>query len=217
MGQRLVYGVGINDAGYKVQKKETIGYVGGKRKQGLVWICPFYQVWINMLKRGYSFEYKTIHPTYENAYVCNEWLLFSNFKTWMEQQDWKGKQLDKDLLVQGNKVYSPDVCVFVSNVINKFVLDSAATRGQYMIGCYWNKQRSKFMARCNNPFTKKSDYLGYHDSELEAHKAWLERKRELAYELAATQTDERIVKALISRYEDHNTLKVINRRNRDDN
>lgn len=41
--RKLVCGVGINDADYVVKKQETIGYVNGKRKQKLIWVCPFYQ------------------------------------------------------------------------------------------------------------------------------------------------------------------------------
>ena len=40
--KKLVYGVGTNDAGYVVQKWETI-VVDGKRKQELVWACQYYR------------------------------------------------------------------------------------------------------------------------------------------------------------------------------
>lgn len=48
--------------------------------------------------------------------VCEEWLTFSNFKRWMEQQDYEGKALDKDLLVSQNKTYSSETCVFVPRI-----------------------------------------------------------------------------------------------------
>ena len=56
--KRLVCGVGVMDADYVVEVKETVGYVNGKRKQKLVWKCPFYQTWKSMLVRGYSNKFK---------------------------------------------------------------------------------------------------------------------------------------------------------------
>ena len=196
---RLVYGVGVNDAGYVVKKWETIE-VNGVRKRKLVWICPYYRTWTNMLKRCYSSKYQETRPTYKGCRVSEEWLTFSVFKNWMEKQDWEGKQLDKDLLFEENKVYTADTCVFVTQTVNKFTIDSGAKRGEWLIGVYWHKGANKFMSRCSNPFTKKQEHLGYFTSELEAHQAWLKRKLELAHELAAIQTDERVAKALIDRY-----------------
>lgn len=198
--RKLVHGVGINDADYVVKKHETIGYVDGKRKRKAVWACPFYQAWRNMLSRCYSTKFQKRQPTYRGCTVSEEWLTFSVFKTWMEKQDWQDNQLDKDLLFEGNKVYSSETCVFVTQEVNMFTIDSGATRGEWMIGVYWNKGANKFMSRCRSPFTKKNEYLGYFTCELEAHKAWLKRKLELAHELAAIQTDERVAKALIERY-----------------
>ena len=195
-----VFGVGINDADYITQKMEEIGYVGGKRKRKLIWACPYYRVWKNMLKRCYSAKYQETRPTYKGCSVSKEWLTFSNFKTWMEKQDFEGRQLDKDLLFEGNKVYSPETCVFVTKEVNMFTTDSGTARGEWMIGVHWHKATGKFMSQCCNPFTKKREHLGLFTTELEAHKAWRKRKLELAYELAAIQTDERVAKALIDRY-----------------
>ena len=197
---KLVCGVGINDADYVVEKKETIGYVGGKRKQRLIWICPYYKAWKSMLVRCYSTKYQDRQPTYKGCSVSEEWLTFSKFRAWMENQDWEGKQLDKDLLFEENKIYSSETCVFVTPMVNSFTTDCGATRGEWMIGVCWHKGSSKFMAQCCNPFTKRSEHLGYFNCPQEAHKAWLKRKLELAHLLAAEQTDPRVAKALIERY-----------------
>jgi len=196
---RLVYGFGINDADYVTRKVETIS-VNGVRKQRLVWTCPYYRVWVNMLERCYSAKFQERQPTYKGCSVSEEWLRFSNFKSWMERQDWEGMQLDKDLLLEGNKVYSKETCVFVTSVVNSFTSDCRASRGEWLIGVCWNKKNGKFVSRCCNPFTKKNEYLGLFDCELEAHQEWLNRKLELAHLLAEEQTDSRVAKALISRY-----------------
>ena len=203
--RKLVYGVGINDADYVVTKKETIRHVNGKRKQRLVWICPYYRVWHNMLERCYSPKFQEKYTTYKGCSVSKEWLRFSNFKRWMEKQDWEGLQLDKDLLFEGNKVYSKETCVFVTRSVNLFTTDSGASRGEWMIGVIWRKDKDKFEAQVNNPFTKKQEKLGLFVNELETHQVWLKRKLELAHLLAAEQTDSRVAKALISRYTNYNT------------
>lgn len=201
--KKLVYGVGVNDAGYVIQLWETIGYVNRKRKRKQVWICPFYLVWKCMLARGYSEKYKNKHATYEDVTVCGEWLTFSNFKRWMEKQDWEGNYLDKDLLIPGNKVYSPEACIFVSRQVNTFLIERGADRGEYKIGVYWHKLRSKYRAQCSNPFTKKIEHLGYYLTEEAAHQAWLSKKLQHAYALADIQSDLRVAKALIERYENY--------------
>ena len=100
---KLVFGVGINDADYVVQKFETIGYVDGKQERKLVWACPYYRAWKNMLARCYYHKVQGNRPTYSGCIVSEEWLRFSNFRRWMANQDFEGKQLDKDLLFEGNK------------------------------------------------------------------------------------------------------------------
>ena len=202
---RLVCGVGINDAGYVTQVKETVSYLDGKLKQKLVWICPFYQTWKSMIERGYSEKIKLERPTYKDVTVCEEWHLFSVFKSWMESQNWEGNQLDKDLLIQGNKIYRHEACVFVSRQVNMFLIDSAATRGGFKIGCNWDRQSGKYRAQCSNPFTGEREQLGCFGDEDTAHQAWLSKKLEHAYALAALQTDERVAKALISKYEKYSS------------
>ena len=198
--KKLVFGVGINDAGYAVRKSETIGYVDGKRKEKQVWVCPYYQTWKSMLMRCYSAKYQERYPTYKGCAVSEEWLTFSAFKIWMEKQDFESKHLDKDLLLEGNKAYSAETCVFVSPMVNAFTNDHGAKRGEWVIGASWHKPLEKFRANCKNPFTKKEEHLGYFTCEQEAHKAWLKRKLELARLLAAEQTDPRVAKALVDRY-----------------
>ena len=201
---KLVHGVGVNDADYVVNR-ESIIVENGERKRVKTWICPYYRAWKNMLKRCYSTKEQEKSPTYQGCSVSEDWLVFTNFRNWMELQDYQGKHLDKDLLVSGNKVYSKDTCVFVDSKVNLFTLDCRAARGKYLIGACLHKPSGKFISHCCNPFTKKMEYLGYFISEQDAHKAWLKRKLELAYLLASEQKDTRVSKALISRYSNYNS------------
>lgn len=133
----LLYGVGINDAEYQVN---TTREKNSKRE--IVWRCPYYQKWVNMLERAYGPQ----RPTYKDVKVCPEWKSFTSFKSWMQTQDWEGKELDKDLRGDG-KLYSPEFCAFVSKKVNMFIHFKVPElyRGYWQISVRFpNKTRKKF-------------------------------------------------------------------------
>jgi len=180
---RLVQGVGINDANYKIR-----AVVSGLN----VWKCPFYSKWENMLQRCYSEKFHNRIPTYRGCSVCKEWLLFSNFKAWMEQQDWKGKQLDKDLLVYQNKIYSPETCCFVSSEVNTFLTKRLNDRGDYPLGVvmYNGKYKSRVV------FKTQQINLGYYYQPLSVHREWQKAKIKYTKILQQEQTDLRVISGL---------------------
>ena len=51
---KLVYGVGVNDLGYRTQVFEYVTEDGGRKVRKPVFICKYYVAWTNMLKRCYS-------------------------------------------------------------------------------------------------------------------------------------------------------------------
>lgn len=197
----IVYGVGLNDADYVVQVQSSQGSVDGKRVRKLEWYCPFYNRWKLMLQRCYYKGFHKRNSTYEGCYVSEGWLVFSNFKAWMEKQDWEGKDLDKDILFEGNKVYSKETCVFVDQEVNKFFLQRDNHRGEWPLGVDWDKRKRKYRARVG------SKWLGYYNCPEEAHLAWGKWKYELAVQLAEKQSDERVAEALISRYSKYKGVK----------
>lgn len=200
MKRKLVRGVGINDSNYTTQKKEYLLGEDGKKKQIVVWTCPYYRKWSNLLDRCYNQNRQNRQPTYKDCTVCDEWLTFSNFKAWMEQQDWEGKHLDKDLLYPDNKVYSPDTCCFISQALNNFLVESDKLRGEWPLGVCWDKQHLKFRAVCRNPFTKKLTYIGLFSSSDQAHYAWVLCKANFAQILAEQEPNDRVANALRNRY-----------------
>lgn len=182
---KLVSGVGINDV------DDPIFNHDGTRS-------PFYEAWASMLKRCYSVKFKVRHPSYSECYCIEEWKYFSNFKSWMETQDWEGKQLDKDLLVPGNKMYSPETCVFVSKAVNIFMTENQSKNGEYPPGVHFRADNLKYRAYCSDGRGLK--HLGQYDNPQDAYLAYRKYKEKLAMELAEEQTDSRIAKALIDRY-----------------
>lgn len=186
----LVFGFGLNDLNESVYR-----VVDGKHKA-----CDFYKRWQNMLQRCYSKKFHEKKPAYIDCFVCEEWLSFSSFKAWMSESDWRGKDLDKDLLFPGNKLYSPETCAFIDTKTNRFLVSSHSVNGEFLIGTSFDKGRGKFISRCRNPFTNKMKALGYYHNEIDAHLAWKKHKHELACQLAELQTDPRVAKALMTRY-----------------
>ena len=197
---KLVWGVGVNDLGYRVHVREELPKNGGKRIRKSVFKCKYYAAWKEMVRRCYSKKFLESRPSYIGTSVCSEWLYAAAFKKWMEQQDWHGKCLDKDIIVPGSKLYSPDTCAFVLNATNLFVTANDASRGDYPVGVDLYKPTGKYRAKCGNHFTGKQEYLGLFSTPEEAHESWRKRKHELAQLVAATESDPRVVEALKKRY-----------------
>lgn len=185
--KKLYCNVGINDATYAVHK-----VVNNVRI-----VCPFYSRWCNVLNRCYSDKEHIRNPSYIGCSVVTEWHTFSNFKAWMEKQDWEGKELDKDILVEGNKIYGPDTCAFVNKETNYFLRDIPKRLYSLPVGVFI-RNSGRYSARVKNQ--GKWINLGTFDSPEEAQAAWYNKKRELAIALSLTQTDKRVADALLLRF-----------------
>lgn len=188
--RKPVFGVGIND--YPGTSSWMI--------DGVRYKCPIYVKWVSMMGRCYNEKFVKDFPTYQECHVSEDWKYFTNFRNWMSEQDWQGKELDKDLLFKNNKTYSAETCVFVSRELNAFLNDHGAARGKYPLGVSWHKGTQMFVASCSDPNTGKSRHIGLFDNPEDAHLAWKSRKHELACIYAEQQTDERIAEALRTRY-----------------
>ena len=95
--------------------------------------------------------------------------------------------LDKDILLKGNKIYSPNTCVYVPQTINSLFTKCDNTRGKSAIGTTPRKN-GKYMAYCHllNPETGKSKgkTLGYYNTELEAFQVYKYYKEKNIKEVA---------------------------------
>ena len=84
-------------------------------------------------------------------------------------------QLDKDILIKGNKVYSPDTCCFVPQSINSLFIKRDNDRGNYPVGVYYNKQNKKYQALCSTRAGRQKN-LGSYTTPEEAFQAYKEFK-----------------------------------------
>ena len=97
-----------------------------------------YKEWKSMLDRCYApSSFLGQDSSYVDCEVCEEWLTFSKFKHWFEDPAngyQEGYHLDKDILVKGNKKYSPSTCCFVPKEINLAMPRNDKQRGDLPIG-----------------------------------------------------------------------------------
>ncbi|UJD04836.1 hypothetical protein PWKp5_00093 [Klebsiella phage PWKp5] len=164
---KLLYGVGLNDVGIPLSRL----YLGRKS----------YDSWANMLYRCYDPKFHLKYPTYSDCSVCREWWSFNNFHRWFIENYVDGYQLDKDLLLPGNKVYSPTTCVYIPHWLNSFTTNKTTKRGKQPIGVTFSQGR--YVSHCNNPFTRKQEHIGSFSTPEEAYCSWLERKLQHALDM----------------------------------
>ena len=164
-----------------------------------------YTYWCSMLIRCYDQNKQGQLQYYEGCSVSEHFKNLEYFSTWCSKQigfdatDCKGKsfQLDKDILVRGNKVYSEDTCCFVPQQINKVIMDSKKIRGAYPVGV--TLTRSRFRAAISR--YGKVTHIGNFDNAEEAFLAYKQAKEDYIKEIAnkwKDQIDPRIYEALMN-------------------
>lgn len=150
---KLIYGVGYNSA-----IRKGIPVKDGEK------ISKCYDAWRRMLQRCYDPQYKIDHPTYVGVVCCEDWKDYQNFAKWFYTASnfHDGFELDKDLLSQGNKLYSPETCCFLPTEINK----TLSTKGN--VSTYIERD-GKFIFRVlGNTVGYDEHYLSFADKVVEA-------------------------------------------------
>jgi hypothetical protein len=186
-----------------------VGYLGkGKYTSGTAYDKDIaYECWRHMMNRCYNETIRYKHPTYKECYVCDEWHNFQNFAEWYYenyyQVDDEEMNLDKDILHKGNKIYSPETCIFVPKDINTLFIKSNAIRGEYPIGVCYHVQRNRLIAQCatSRHHKRKNNHLGLFDDPIEAFKAYKKFKEEYIKQLAdeyKSQIPQRLYEAMYS-------------------
>lgn len=174
---KLVYGVGISEAG---EFARTL-YSGESKTRP----TKEYSTWCGMLKRCYNKQNHKNQPSYMGCSVSENFKNFQYFAKWCNEQIGFNEdkfQIDKDLLLKGNKVYSEDNCVFVHNTLNSLILRKEASRGEFPIGVHFSKGHRKFAAQLNNNGTH--IFLGYFNTPEDAFMAYKVAKERFIKEQA---------------------------------
>ena len=165
-----------------------VGYLGqGKYKPTISGkITDEYKEWHGMLRRAYDEKYKKKEPTYIDV-VVEEWLFnFQNYCEWREENYYEingeRMELDKDILLKGNKIYSRDTIIFVPQRINSLFTKCDASRGDCPIGVCYDKKANKYVAYCNT--LKGRKHLGSYNTSQQAFKVYKAFKEAYIKEVA---------------------------------
>lgn len=163
-----------------------------------------YEVWHGMITRADDAKWKETHPTYKDCTVCDEWRDFQVFAKWYTDNiyDFPGKlDLDKDLLIEGNKHYSPETCLIIPHVVNQFIAD-VGVKKESGLPKGVDKQGNRYAAYIGGG--RRLLYLGAFDTAREASKAYKAAKAEQMREFAQGFTfycPKKVIDAMQKRYE----------------
>ena len=148
-----------------------------------------YNIWRHMLGRCYDDVVLSSNPTYYDCYTADEWHCFQNFAKWYDDNYYEipgeSMELDKDILCKGNRIYSPDTCVFVPQYINTLIVKNDADRGELPIGCYYHC--GSIYASCS--IRNDSVFLGVYDDINEAFNVYKEFKEDYIKKVADEYRD----------------------------
>ena len=130
-----------------------------------------YNVWREVIRRVYNEKERFKFKSYGSCHVCEEWLIYANFKLWYDTtypihiKDIKFN-LDKDLLQQNieNKVYSPETCIWLPEKINKYLVNFTKEN----TGSSFDKDRNKWQSSGTDFYTNKTIHYGRYNTKEEA-------------------------------------------------
>lgn len=157
------YGGLRNPNFYMKPKHYGIGFLGiGKYnfKSGIN-NTPEGNTWFNILSRCYDPKENQI--SYAGCTLHEDWHNFQNFAEWYHKNYVKDFALDKDLLVENNKIYGPNTCCYLPREINAAI--SVPQKTQYKPGVSINNGQFRSCIYLNEKLT----HLGYFETEDEAY------------------------------------------------
>lgn len=183
----------VGDENNKRRIRETKGICGVATANGEIVkdengkLLHSYKTWLDMINRCYNEKIKQRYETYKNVTCCDEWLHYKNFKKWYDENYYEieGQQmnLDKDILMKGNKVYSPKTCIFVPKRINTLFTKCNSKRGKLPIGVYYDNSKKKYRACCNDG-SGRTKKIGTYSEPKVAFWAYKAYKRDVIREIA---------------------------------
>lgn len=91
-----------------------------------------YKKWSHMMTRCYSEDYQSKMPTYKGCTVSEDWKDFDNFYDDfinIPNSSNTSYELDKDILVKGNRIYSKSTCCMIPSKINSLMFSPKKKTG----------------------------------------------------------------------------------------
>lgn len=153
--------------------------------------------WRHLIRR--LFSPSDGHKHYADCSICDEWLNFSNFYTWTMQQT-QGNidelDLDKDILSNYTKVYSPETCTFIPIGLNRSLYSIDKTEGGW-----YDEYGKRWRTAITCEETGKQIYTTY-SSKKEAENGYAITKADRYLKLAETYKDKikvHVYEALVAR------------------
>lgn len=164
--------------------KDEFGcYIGETKTTENKILKKSYSHWYRMTRRVNGKDYET----YNDISMCDEWLCFANFEKWFDENYYELEneqmELDKDILIKRNKIYSPNTCIFVPHRINSLFIKSNKLRGNLPIGVELDKECP------NRPYKSvfrayKNPLLGYFSTPEEAFYRYKKEKEKYIKQIA---------------------------------
>lgn len=132
-----------------------------------------YSKWANMLQRCYDKETHKLKPYYSSCRVDIEWHNFSNYREWHKENgmDDRKVDLDKDVLVQGNTVYSSETCTLIPHFTNTIFEERGADTNIIL-----NNDTGKYDVSMS--VLGKKEEVGTFDTEKEAQQGYIDYKQD---------------------------------------
>ena len=185
----LCYGVGINDV--------MIPYFTRTRT---------WRTWSGIIRRTNNRDPKWINEQNKISYLgCtldSRWYKLSAFKEWIEQwDDFQNKEVDKDILIPGNKIYGPDTCLMVRPSVNAWFKPTVV--GDLPRGVTWNSYWKKngtgkpYRAQIT-PIGGKRTALGYYATIEEASAVFEKARKDQIKILIETEADLKVKNAMLN-------------------
>jgi hypothetical protein len=154
-----------------------------------------YVHWSSMMTRSYYEEYHRRFPTYIGCSVEEQWYNFQEFGEWCQWQPGfnMGYVLDKDIILQGNKVYGPETCVFIPPELNSIIVTQVKPGKTVPAGISFQNGCQKYIVSC--AIDGKNKNLGRFACPDEAFKVYKSFKEDLVKERAEKYKDTLDVRA----------------------
>ena len=131
------------------------------------------EYWHSMFKRCY--DPLPRYSAYNDCQVHELWHDFQNFAKFYLDNGHPKWELDKDLLIKGNKIYGPDTCLYLPTELNGYIKNNKSRRGEYLIGVSLSYKGDSYIAKCRNDEGKQIN-LGRYSTEMEAFLKYKEFK-----------------------------------------